>query len=82
MEHEILDLIDRYWKFDDNQTPVSNWHDKQDLLEAVRKALHIHDVVGQSELLKALLSKVVDEFDSGEVTWDTRDEIESVLKSL
>ena len=39
MEHEILDLIDRYWKFDDDQTPVSNWSDKQDLLEAVRKAL-------------------------------------------
>ena len=36
MEHEILDLIDRYWKFDDNQTPVSNWHDKQDLLEAAK----------------------------------------------
>jgi hypothetical protein len=44
MEHEILDLIDRYWKFDNDQTPVSNWHDKQDLLEAVRKALRIHDV--------------------------------------
>ena len=46
MEHEILDLIDRYWKFDNDQTPVSNWHDKQDLLEAVRKALRIHDVSG------------------------------------
>ena len=51
MENEILDLIDRYWKFDDNQQPVSNWHDKQDLLEAVRKALRIHDVVGRSEQL-------------------------------
>ena len=45
MENEILDLIDRYWKFDNDQTPVSNWHDKQDLLEAVRKALRIHDVI-------------------------------------
>ena len=51
MEHEILDLIDRYWKFDNDQTPVSNWHDKQDLLEAVRKALRIHDVVVRSEQL-------------------------------
>lgn len=51
MEHEILDLIDRYWKFDNDQKPVSNWHDKQDLLEAVHKALRIHDVVGQSEQL-------------------------------
>jgi hypothetical protein len=50
MENEILDLIDRYWKFDDNQQPVSTWHDKQDLLEAVRKALRIHDVSGRSEL--------------------------------
>jgi hypothetical protein len=56
MEHEILDLIDRYWKFDNDQTPVSNWHDKQDLLEAVRKALRIHDVVGRSEQLKAFLT--------------------------
>lgn len=40
MENEILDLIDRYWKFDNSQAPVSNWHDKQDLLEAVRKALN------------------------------------------
>ena len=35
MIHELLDLIDRYWKFDDDQTPVSNWHDKQDLLEVL-----------------------------------------------
>lgn len=52
MEHEILDLIDRYWKFDEDQTPLSKWHDKQDLLDAVRKALRIHDVVGRSEQLK------------------------------
>ena len=51
MENEILNLIDRYWKFDNDQEPVSNWHDKQDLLEAVRKALRIHDVVGRSEQL-------------------------------
>lgn len=44
--------------------------------------LRLHFVVGRSEQLKALLSKVVNEFDSGEVTWDTRDEIESILKSL
>lgn len=53
MEHEILDLIDKYWKFDNDQTPVSNWHDKQDLLEAVRKVLRIHDIVERSEQLKA-----------------------------
>ena len=51
MKNEILDLIDRYWKFDNDQTPVSNYHDKQDLLEAVHKALRTHDVVGRSEQL-------------------------------
>lgn len=54
MENEILDLINRYWKFDNDQTPVSNWHDKQDLLEAVRKALRIHDVSGWVAVTDAL----------------------------
>lgn len=35
IKEEVLDLIDRYWKFDNDQTPVSNWHDKQDLLDAM-----------------------------------------------
>jgi hypothetical protein len=80
MEHEILDLIDRYWKFDDNQTPVSNWHDKQDLLEAVRKALRIHDVVGQSEQLKAFLTWLEKEGGSPFIDKDAL--IDDWLKSL
>lgn len=52
------------------------------LIEELNEQLRLYNVVGRSEQLKALLSKVVDEFDSGEVTWDTRDEIENVLKSL
>lgn len=35
MKEKILSLVDSYWKFDDNQTPVSNWHDKQDLLREI-----------------------------------------------
>lgn len=35
---EILKLIDAYWKFDNNQQPMSSWHEKQALLEAVKKA--------------------------------------------
>ena len=30
---DIIKLIDAYWKFDDNQQPMSSWHDKQDLLK-------------------------------------------------
>ena len=44
MENKILDLINRYWKFDDNQHPVSTWHDKQDLMEAVRKVFDNGDL--------------------------------------
>lgn len=35
---EILKLINDYWKFDNFQGHASSWHDKQDLLEAVKKA--------------------------------------------
>ena len=36
MKDKIKCLINRYWKFDD-QTPMSNWHDKQDLLNEIEK---------------------------------------------
>ena len=74
MENEILDLIDRYWKFDNDQTPVSNWHDKQDLLEAVRKALRIHDVRGSLQDIQEIIEflqwafKKVDKGDTPEET--------------
>lgn len=29
---EIVRAINDYWKFDDNQQPMSSWHDKQDLI--------------------------------------------------
>ena len=39
--NKILKMIDAYWKFDNNQQPMSSWHDKQDLLKAVEEALKI-----------------------------------------
>jgi hypothetical protein len=39
MKKEILNLIDSYWKFDD-QHPISSWHDKQDLLKAAEESLN------------------------------------------
>jgi hypothetical protein len=47
MKNEILTLINRYWKFDDGQKPVSNWHDKQDLLKAVDEALKKDDILSE-----------------------------------
>jgi hypothetical protein len=32
---EIEELINKYWKFDDNQQHLSTWHDKQELLEII-----------------------------------------------
>jgi hypothetical protein len=29
---EIVKAINDFWKFDDNQQPMSSWHDKQDLI--------------------------------------------------
>lgn len=34
---KIIELIDAYWKFDEYQTPISTWHDKQDLLNELKK---------------------------------------------
>lgn len=33
---EIIELIDKYWRFDNNQQPMSSWHEKQDLIELLR----------------------------------------------
>lgn len=39
VSEEAIQLINDYWKFDDNQQPVSNWHDKQDLIDKVESLL-------------------------------------------
>ena len=32
-------MVDAYWKFDNQQQPISSWHDKQDLLKALEELL-------------------------------------------
>ena len=32
-------MVDAYWKFDNDQQPISSWHDKQDLLKALEELL-------------------------------------------
>jgi hypothetical protein len=39
MKEKILQMVDAYWKFDEAQQPISNWHDKQDLLKALEELL-------------------------------------------
>ncbi len=33
---EIIKLIDGYWKFDEYQYNLSSWHNKQDLIRAIK----------------------------------------------
>jgi hypothetical protein len=56
MKAEILELVNSYWKFDDNQQPVSNWHDKQDLLKAIDKLLSQYDLGNEIKELNRLIS--------------------------
>ena len=36
---DIIILVSAYWKFDDNQQPMSSWHDKQYLLRRLESDL-------------------------------------------
>lgn len=46
MKEKILQMVDAYWKFDNQQQPMSSWHDKQDLLKALEELLQ-HAVINQ-----------------------------------
>jgi hypothetical protein len=39
MKEKILEMVNAYWKFDNDQLPISGWHDKQDLLKALEELL-------------------------------------------
>ena len=34
-----LKLIDAYWKFDNDQKPLTSWHEKQELLIKIRESV-------------------------------------------
>ena len=48
---QVIQLINNYWKFDNDQDNLSSWHDKQDLINEIEK-LTSTDVSQQSELLE------------------------------
>ena len=39
MKDKITQMVDSYWKFDNQQQPISSWHDKQDLLKSLEELL-------------------------------------------
>jgi hypothetical protein len=61
MKEKILQMVDAYWKFDDNQHPTSSWHDKQDLLKALEELLQ-PDVIRRSEQLCQCKDKATKHF--------------------
>lgn len=36
-KYKIIELINKYWRFDDNQWPLSNLHEKNDLITAIQE---------------------------------------------
>ena len=36
-QKEVIQLINDYWKFDNDQDNLSTWHDKQDLISEIEK---------------------------------------------
>ncbi len=40
---KIKELTDAYWRFDSFQEPRSTWHEKQDFLKAIEKAVEIYN---------------------------------------
>ena len=48
MTKKIIQLINDYWKFDNDQDSTSTLHDKNDLIKEI-EALSVCEVVGRSE---------------------------------
>jgi hypothetical protein len=55
-----IEMVDRYWKFDENQQPTSSWHDKQELLDALMRA----------SVVAPIVSGRADQDEASELTWD------------
>lgn len=80
---EFISKWSNWWILNPRRKQLDDVFEKE-LNELIERevALRIHDVVGQREQLKAFLSVIIEEFDSGGVSWETRDSAESLLKSL
>ena len=36
-KEEVINLINAYWRFTEDQQHASSWHDKQDLIKAIEE---------------------------------------------
>lgn len=44
---DVCDIVDRYWKFDEQQQHLSSWHDKQDCLKEMKRQIEKHYSLGE-----------------------------------
>jgi hypothetical protein len=61
-----IEMVDRYWKFDENQQPTSSWHDKQELLDALMRASVVAPIVSG----RADQDEASDDLDVLRKAWD------------
>jgi hypothetical protein len=72
MKEKILQMVDAYWKFDNQQQPISSWHDKQDLLKALEELLQpavIKSLPDSDEI--RMKARELDEKDFAQWWWKT-----------
>ena len=72
MKEKILQMVDAYWKFDNDQQPISSWHDKQDLLKALEELLQpavIKSLPDSDEI--RMKARELDEKDFAQWWWKT-----------
>jgi len=77
---ELLQEIDAWLSFNNHPSKEQINELRKDIKKCISEQLNI-SVVQQSEQLKAFLSVIIEEFDSGGVSWETRDSAESLQKN-
>ena len=58
MKEKILQMVDAYWKFDNQQQPISSWHDKQDLLKSLEELIQPAVICSACRITKAQIESI------------------------
>lgn len=51
-KNKIIELINKYWKFDGGQQPISTWHDKNDLITEIELSSNNNPVITVGDIDK------------------------------
>jgi len=78
---ELLQEIEAWLSFNNHPSKEQINELRKDIKKHISEQLNI-SVVQQNEQLKAFLSVIIETANSGGVSWETRDSVENLLKSL